>query len=423
MKKPVVSMAGVPNWLIAAGVNALLILLVGAGAAGILYVFNLASSISVPFVIAAVLAIISFPLIEFGDKLKLPRALSAIIVLLLFVVVVWVSIQITVVGIADQAPSIGSELVNGIESLGKWTAGNLERFGVSEEEIARFFENVSEATSKMFSDPGSLIEEGGEDGSPLLTSGSDIFKQLTGMLAAGGKGLSGVLKNVGSLAFGTFIGAMLLYYMLTDYEKLVGFTGRHLGVSPELGAGLVDDASAALRGYFRGTTITAVFVTLGIGIGLSIFKVKLIIPIMIVTFLTSYIPFFGAIISAAFACLIALASGGFPAAIAALVIVLIMQNLLQQVVQAKFLGDSLEMHPIAVLVSTVGGGVFGGLLGATLAAPILSMVMRAYKRLAIVEEIEESGGTLEDLRELLSVDKGDKEPLFKIPLQFRKHDV
>ena len=165
--------------------------------------------------------------------------------------------------------------------------------------------------------------------------------------------------------------------------------GKHLGVEPKLGEGLLEDASGALRGYFKGTTITALVVALGIGVGLAIMKVPLVIPIMIVTFLTAYIPFFGAIISSAFACLIALGSGGLGLALATLIIVLFMQNVLQAVVNAKFMGDSLDLHPIVVLAITIVGSIFGGLLGTTLAAPTLAMILSARRRLIAARQIDE----------------------------------
>ena len=100
----------------------------------------------------------------------------------------------------------------------------------------------------------------------------------------------------------------------------------------------------------------------------------------------SYIPFFGAIISGAFACLIALGSGGLTSAVIALLVVLVIQNVLQAVINAKFMGDSLNLHPIVVLAVTIVGSIFGGLLGTTLAAPALAMVLRARKRLVEAKE-------------------------------------
>ncbi len=60
-----------------------------------------------------------------------------------------------------------------------------------------------------------------------------------------------------------------------------------------------------------------------------------------------------------------------------LVVVLVAQNLLQTVINAKTMGDSLALSPLVILVVTMLGGVFGGLLGTVLAAPLTALGVRA----------------------------------------------
>lgn len=392
--KTKLELAGVPRWLISGGVNSLLLILLGCGAAGALYLLNISSSISVPLIVAFVIAIIAHPLMKLGDRIHLPRALSAIIVILLVIGVVWASVQITVVGVLDQAPAIGSQLMSGLEGLGKSAAHLLEGWGISESDINNSINSLLTSAKSSSATSGATATSTADSIFNFTSSHTEILNKLSNVLVNGVSNLTGILSSISSFAFSAFIGIMLLYYMLTDYERVMGWVGAHLGVTPELGEGLIEDASDSLRGYFKGTTITAVVVAIGIGIGLAILKVPLVIPIMIVTFLTAYIPFFGAIISGAFACLIALGSGGLTSAVIALLVVLVMQNVLQAVINAKFMGDSLNLHPIVVLAVTIVGSIFGGLLGTTLAAPALAMVLRARKRL--VEAKEEAAKAASD---------------------------
>lgn len=402
-KKPRLEFEGIPGWLINLAALSLLWLLVGIGIAGALYVFNFSATISIPFLVALVLAIISFPLIELGDKIKLPRALSASITLVLIFAFVWGAVQITVVGVANQTPMIKTQVANAIHDVGGSVAGSLEAFGITRAQVNNFTYEINKAVAN----PSSLIHNTSKDITNKVDgannqSGSNSFfnpdtiSQIGSSIASGAASLAGLLTGVGSFAFGLFIGALLLYYMLVDYEKLILWAGSHIGVDSAMGAGLIEDLTDSLRGYFKGTTLTALVVALGIGIGLAILKVPLVIPIIIVTFITAYIPFFGAIISAAFACLIAFGSGGWTVALIVLVIVLVTQNVLQQIVQAKFLGDSLDLHPIAVLAATIAGSVFAGLLGATLAAPTLAMALRTRERLELARQFEEDGCSFED---------------------------
>lgn len=381
-------LAGVPHWLMSGGINALLIILLGCGVAGVLYVLNISASISVPLILAFVIAIISHPLMLLGDRIHMPRPLSAIIVILIVIGIVWASVQITVVGVINQAPDIGTQLFSGLKGLGNWLAHLLEGWGVSEADINTGINSLLHSSKSAasvdatttVSTATSLIKTSSLDGA--------VISKITGFLMNGVANITGILSSISNFAFSAFIGAMLLYYLLTDYENVMNWIGDHLGVKKSLGEGLIQDASDALRGYFKGTTITAIVVALGIGLGLWILKVPLVIPIMIVTFLTAYIPFFGAIISSVFACLIALGSGGLTSAVITLIIVLLAQNVLQSMVNAKFMGDSLNLHPIVVLAITIVGSIFGGLLGTMLAAPALAMVLRARRRLINARQTE-----------------------------------
>jgi predicted PurR-regulated permease PerM len=139
-----------------------------------------------------------------------------------------------------------------------------------------------------------------------------------------------------------------------------------------------------MRGYFRATTITGVVVAAVIGLAMLLLGIPLAGAVAIVTFLTCYIPFFGAIISGAFAFLVALGTGGMTQAIIILIVVLVAQNLLQTIINARVMGDSLNLSPLVVLVVTMLGGTFGGLLGAALAAPVAALLISAGKRLSAV---------------------------------------
>lgn len=389
LKPKKIAIPGVPQWLLSGGIGSLLLILLGCGAAGILYLYNISSSISVPLILAFVIAIIAHPLMKLGDRIRLPRPISAIIVILLVVGVAWASIQITVVGVINQAPAIGTQFFNGAKGLATWLAHLLRNWGVSESDINHSLNSFIASSKSLSSVTSNSATSTASSIFQATSSNGALMSKITSALVNGVSNLTGILSSISSFAFSVFIGAMLLYYLLTDYERIMHWIGDHLGVAPDVGEGLIDDVSGALRGYFKGTTITAVVVALGIGLGLWIMKVPLVIPIMIVTFLTAYIPFFGALISSVFACLIALGSGGVTSALIALIIVLVAQNVLQAIVNAKFMGDSLDLHPIVVLAITIVGSIFGGLLGTMLAAPTLAMVLRARKRLLAIKQTDE----------------------------------
>jgi predicted PurR-regulated permease PerM len=101
-------------------------------------------------------------------------------------------------------------------------------------------------------------------------------------------------------------------------------------------------------------------------------------PVAIVTFVTSYIPFFGAFFAGAFAVLIALGAKGLSVALAMLAITLLANNTLQNLLEPVAFGRTLRLHPLVVLLVTTAGTLLFGVLGATLAAPVTAVTLRTF---------------------------------------------
>jgi putative heme transporter len=100
-----------------------------------------------------------------------------------------------------------------------------------------------------------------------------------------------------------------------------------------------------------------------------------------VSFVTSYIPYLGAFVAGAFAVLIAYGSEGSGTALAMLVIVLLANGLIQNVLEPFALGTSLQLHPLAVLLTVTTAAALVGVLGAILAAPLVSAAVNVYAEL------------------------------------------
>jgi len=348
----------IPSWLSTAGIAGWLVL----GFAGALalagWFFTFTASISIPLILAMVIGMIAYPLVERMTARKIPKALAAVIVLILLGVIVAGVVWLVIAGVVAQWPAIQEQLQSGLAALGQ----QLTAMGVNTESVQAAIESARASAGS------------GEAAASPVTSG---------LLSSVGSALSAGLSGTFSFLFGVFISATLLYYVLTDWPTIADWLSRHMGGLPsDVGDGIVQDAVGAMRGYFRGTTITGLVVATCIGLAMWIMGVPLAGTVAVVTFLTCYIPFFGAIISGAFAFMIALGSAGLPTAVTLLVVVLITQNVLQTVINARVMGDSLNLHPLVVLVATMMGSIFGGLLGAALGAPLAALFVNAGRRLS-----------------------------------------
>jgi predicted PurR-regulated permease PerM len=90
------------------------------------------------------------------------------------------------------------------------------------------------------------------------------------------------------------------------------------------------------------------------------------------------LPIIGPIIAAVPAVLLALTAGP-QAAIAALVLYFVIQQVENNLLVPKIQGDAVEMHPSAVMFSLVLGGAIAGLLGAILALPVTAAARDVYR--------------------------------------------
>ena len=309
----------------------------------------------VPLLIAVVVGTLGVPVVDWLERHRLPRSLGAFVFLIGLIAVLVGSGVLMVSGVIDQGDEISRQVTAGVTTADGWLEDIDADFGSADNgvsQVGEFLENLI---------PG------------LASSVSTIF--------------SGAI----SFLVGTFIGLFLLYYVLKDWNRLHVWLARHLGVPDELGEGILDDATFTLRQSFYALSLSSLATGVIIGIAMAVLGVPLAFTVALVTFATSYIPYLGAVISGAFAFLVALGAAGPREAIILLIVILIVQNVVQTLVQTKLTSDRLSLHPIANLASTIVGAALAGLIGATLSAPILAMAIAISRR---VKESEQPDGEL-----------------------------
>ena len=294
------------------------------------------SGLIVPLVIATVIGMLAVPLVDVLERHRVPRSVGAVLVMFGIVAVMFGALALAVNGVLDQSAEIERLLTAGINHINDWLADL----------------DVNSA-------PGSeVVDDAGVLGWDLLPGLASLF--------------SGVFSGAIAFLAGGFLGMVMLYFILVDWERLRDWVGHHLGPDAELGAGIVDDATDTIRAGFAALTISSLVTALLIGATMALLGLPLAATVGLVTFVTSYVPYLGAVLSATFACLVALGSGSLTQALILLVVILVVQNIIQTVVGTKLSSERLALHPIAGLISTIVGASVAGLLGATLSSPILA---------------------------------------------------
>jgi putative heme transporter len=209
-----------------------------------------------------------------------------------------------------------------------------------------------------------------------------------------------IASSVGSIAvaIGQGIAALalaivLLFFFVKDGEQIVGWL---IGLVPEQHSDTARAAGArgwvALSGFVRGTALVALIDALGIGIGLFLLDVPAYLPLAVLIFFGGFIPVIGATVTGLLAVLVALASGGLTTALAVGGLVLVVQQVESNVLQPTIMRRAVALHPVVILAVLTAGAVLIGVVGAFLAVPVAAVAAAVGNELRLRHEIALRGG-------------------------------
>jgi putative heme transporter len=329
-----------PGWLRDAGFTAWLLVGVVLLLVGIVWLLTLTAVIVIPLVVAGVIAAVAVQLVSLLNRHRVPRAVGALLVLLLIIGAGALAGYLILTGIGSETSSISHQLTASADKLEGW----LKDLGVGEGSAQQANHDVS-------------------------SGASDSFKALVDGLVTG-------IEKLASLAFFLAMTVLSLFFLLKDGPAIRSWTERHMGLPAEVAHTVTGRALQSLRGYFLGVTIVATFSAILVGGGALALGIPLAGTIAVVTFIGGYVPYLGAWTAGAFSVLLALGGSGPEAAAGMVVIQLLSNGPLQQIVQPVAYGAALGLHPLAVLVLTIAGGALFGTVGLILAAPIASAIIR-----------------------------------------------
>lgn len=210
---------------------------------------------------------------------------------------------------------------------------------------------------------------------------SEFQKFLAGG-TLGADALTG-LRTAGEIAAGTVLTAVILFFFLKDGEKIrmfvIGFLpGNHQGRA-QLAA---ERSLLVLGGYVRGTLVIAAIDAVLVLVGLLILRVPLAVPLAAVVFLGGFIPIIGATTAGSLAVLVALVENGPVPALIVLVILVAANQFEHHILQPFFMGRVLRIHGLVIILALTAGATLAGVVGALLAVPLTAVGWTIYKTVA-----------------------------------------
>jgi predicted PurR-regulated permease PerM len=293
----------------------------------------------VPLLLALFPAAVLSPVSGWLKSHGVPRALSALLVVLGGFAVLAGMVAAVVPSFVSQVPALADSITQAITRL---------------EPLLQRLPGVGRGTS-------------------LAELAQQIVGSWSGIAAMVGRNLLSVLSGLVLLV-------VALFFYLDQGDRMVRgaqalLPRRHRGLARELTERVWD----TVGGFLRGQVIVALIDAVLIGGGLALLGVPLALPLAVLVFFGAFLPFIGAFLSGLVATLVALASGGPGLALAALGVVVVVQQLEGNLIEPVVMARVVQLPPFAVIVAISAGATLLGILGAFLAVPATAAAVQVVE--------------------------------------------
>ena len=190
------------------------------------------------------------------------------------------------------------------------------------------------------------------------------------------------LKNIvggAGLIFDAIVTLIVSVYVLSERDSIKKFLSDvAYAVFDEKGYEVCIKYSRRLNtifcGFISGQVIDAFIVGVISAIVMSLMNVKYAVLLGVLIGVLNIIPYFGAIFGVLFAIIITIFTGGFSQALIMAIVIIVLQQIDANIINARIIGNSLHISPILVIFAVTIGGAYFGALGMFLGVPILTMI-------------------------------------------------
>lgn len=330
----------------------------------VLWTLRYFAVVALPLVIALFLAALAAPLIDLAERIRIPRKLAALLVVLLGIASV--SLLLTFVGqqVTTGMGDLADKVVAGLDEIRQWLRTG--PFNASDSQI----NDVLEQAQKFVTERSDM----------LVARATDVGVALGHILA------------------GFFIVLFATYFFLADGAQIWAWLVRIFPRAARVQA----DASGrvawrSLTQFVRATVLVAAVDAVGIMIVAAILKMPLVGAIGVIVFLGAFVPMIGAFLSGTIAVLVALVDQGPIVALIMLGGVVLVQQIEAHVLQPFLMGRFVAVHPLGVIVAIAAGVIVAGIAGALIAVPLAAALNAVVQHLANQTEVGEEPETAEDV--------------------------
>lgn len=320
-----------------------LFLLVGAALVGVAFLWRL-RTLLLPFVLAAIWAYLMHPLVNRLEQREVPRAVAIILIY------VTVGVVLTLLGYAI-IPTLAREVDTILQALPRQTE-RLEGLGL---DIWRDLRSMP-------------IPDILDNARQTLIS--QVERALERVAARLGDLMLGAVTGMFHLILSPF----LAYFLLRDWPSLSKSLLQWFPVRAQSDVRtLFQQINRVLSGFVRGQLIISLIIAAVTAGALALLGVPYAIVVGLIVGAFDVIPYFGPIIGAVPAVVLALTQS--PSTVLWVVVLLVAVNQLEGVLLSpKVVGDRVGVHPVTVIFAVLAGAELGGILGMLLAVPVAAIL-------------------------------------------------
>lgn len=304
--------------------------------------FIMFEAIFYPFLVAAFIAYLLHPVIEKLQRTGIPRTISILIIYFLFFGLVGYGFYRGIPVLVDQLKDLSESLPQFTKNYNRWIES-------IRHQTNRWPEGIHGRIDQLFTDIELWI-------SKLVEKLLHFFR--------------GVFDYLLVLAIIPF----LVFYMLKDHDqmkKAAWYLTPRKWRSKAIE--FIKDIDKSLGNYIRGQLFVCCIIGTIAWLSFWFFDVKYALILGILVGITNIIPYFGPIIGAVPAIIIA-ATMSTKSVIIVISIIFVLQFLEGNILGPLIVGKSLHMHPVVLMFALLAGGEIGGVVGLMLAVPVLAIL-------------------------------------------------
>ncbi|MEU6172440.1 AI-2E family transporter [Streptantibioticus parmotrematis] len=210
----------------------------------------------------------------------------------------------------------------------------------------------------------------------------------SGLLSSALSGAGRVVDAVTAAALAVFCAAFFIH----SGDRMWPWFLRQLPVRSQGGWDRAGRAAwRTFAGYTRGILIVSATNATLVGVALFLLRVPLALPLTLLEFFAAFVPLVGSPVALAVATVVALAGRGVTTAALVLVLIVVIGEVEGHVLQPLVMGWSVRLHPVVIAISVIAGTVIGGVIGAVVAVPVVSVAWAVFGALRPRRENAVSG--------------------------------